>query len=484
MGKLNGFNRFQKYQINKGLRDKVDVSIYSKIDLTWDQMEQFRLALKEGIDVSFWTSELTSYEMENIRLGRKVDKPIIEEEKISETNSEYIDHDDVVEVTSTIEKNETEELDSQIIEHVEEVKINKFQPISEIEDALFCQESNIEPTEPLQEVVNISDEYIPEESELSVQENTDFVEIEQVFEKQEESWKSDVSDIEIIQVDQVEDKTESSIEIVEDWEEVVESTVIAEPPIVPTKKKKNTKIVINLLVSSLLLVCGVISLVFYLPNIKGFMQNMQIELLVDSIDIEKDSQFIGGQYIKSYSQDEGVTLEVPSLETDQLGTYQLEYQITNGYKEVRKILIVNVVDSTAPIILLNKESISLNKTKDSFDCLAYIESASDDVDGDLTEQVRCSNSLELSKDQQTVEYSVLDKSGNKGVAYLIVNFKKEVEVTSTKPSNTNSTNKPAPTPWVDNSQPSSPSGGDYYYEESWSSSGSYEVDSDVTVKFE
>ncbi|MEG0165382.1 hypothetical protein [Anaerorhabdus sp.] len=484
MGKLDGFNRFQKYQIKKGLRDKVDVSIYSKIDLTWDQMEQFRLALKEGIDISSWTSELTSYEMENIRLGREVDKPIIEEEKISETNSKYIDHDDVVEVTSTIEKNETEELDSQVIEHVEEVKINKFQPISEIEDTLFCQQSNIEPTELLQEVVNISDEYIPKESELSVQENTDFVEIEQVFEKQEESWKSDAPDIESIQVDQVEDNTDNSIEIVEGCEEVVESTVIAEPPIVPTKKKKNTKIVIILLVSSLLLVCGVISRVIYLPNIKGFMQNMQIELLVNSIDIEKDSQFIAGQYIKSYSQDEGVTLEVPSLETDQLGTYQLEYRMTNGYKEISKILIVNVVDSQAPVILLNEESISLNKTKDSFDCLLYIDSAYDEVDGDLTEQVKCSNSLELSKDQQTVEYSVYDRSGNKGLTSLIVNFKKEVEVTSTKPGNSNNANKPAATPWVDNSQPSYSSGGEYYYEESWSSSGSYEVDSDVSVKFE
>ena len=47
----------------------------------------------------------------------------------------------------------------------------------------------------------------------------------------------------------------------------------------------------------------------------------------------------------------------------------------------------------------------------SFACKTYIDKAIDNVDGDLTKKVRCSN-FDVKKDKQDIQYLIKDSSGN------------------------------------------------------------------------
>ena len=97
-------------------------------------------------------------------------------------------------------------------------------------------------------------------------------------------------------------------------------------------------------------------------------------------------------------------------------------------KSVSKELILNVVDGDSPVIKLNKKEVTLTRGEDEFSCKAYLSSADDTVDGDLTDSVTCASKdtddgkISEKKDKQTVEYSVKDKAGNVGTAELILKF--------------------------------------------------------------
>ena len=89
-----------------------------------------------------------------------------------------------------------------------------------------------------------------------------------------------------------------------------------------------------------------------------------------------------------------------------------------------------VVDKDAPVITLRETNVSMYRT-DTFSCEAYIQSATDNVDGDLSKNVKCS-SIDTTKDTQVVTYSVEDSQHNKAEATL----------------NLHLSDKPAPTPDV------------------------------------
>ena len=97
-------------------------------------------------------------------------------------------------------------------------------------------------------------------------------------------------------------------------------------------------------------------------------------------------------------------------------------------KSVSKELVLNVVDGDSPVIKLNKKEVTLTRGEDEFSCKAYLSSADDTVDGDLTDRVACASKdtddgkISEKKDKQTVEYSVKDKAGNVGTAELILKF--------------------------------------------------------------
>ena len=69
---LNQFDKYQQKEIMLGIKSNVDVSIYAKIDFTWQQMQKIRFGLLENLDVSIYANiEYNANQMEIIRLGLK-----------------------------------------------------------------------------------------------------------------------------------------------------------------------------------------------------------------------------------------------------------------------------------------------------------------------------------------------------------------------------------------------------------------------------
>ena len=66
--KTNIFNKEQKEEIEKGIEEDLDVSIYAKQDFTEYQMREIRLGLEKGLDVSIYAkSEFDYLQMDQIR---------------------------------------------------------------------------------------------------------------------------------------------------------------------------------------------------------------------------------------------------------------------------------------------------------------------------------------------------------------------------------------------------------------------------------
>ncbi len=66
---FNQFNLNEKEEINWGLEDNLDVSIYAKKEFNWKQMSQIRFGLRDDLDVSLYANpEVSSLKMEEIRL--------------------------------------------------------------------------------------------------------------------------------------------------------------------------------------------------------------------------------------------------------------------------------------------------------------------------------------------------------------------------------------------------------------------------------
>ena len=116
----------------------------------------------------------------------------------------------------------------------------------------------------------------------------------------------------------------------------------------------------------------------------------------------------------------------------------LEVKKDNRIKEVP--IIVNVVDTVAPVIKIDKDAVSITEG-DSFDINSNILSVNDTIDGDLSlvDNVQDSNLgyYSVSHDDLTqvgsheVTVTAVDKSGNKSVSNFILNVKAKPVVNST-----------------------------------------------------
>lgn len=78
--KNSKFNYWQMNQIRLGLRDGLDVSQYADLKFNSLQMNQIRLGLRDGLDISqYATPKFHHSKMRKIRLGlREIREEIIE----------------------------------------------------------------------------------------------------------------------------------------------------------------------------------------------------------------------------------------------------------------------------------------------------------------------------------------------------------------------------------------------------------------------
>lgn len=148
---------------------------------------------------------------------------------------------------------------------------------------------------------------------------------------------------------------------------------------------------------------------------------IELELKAYEITIRAGDSFNAADYVKSVSDDEGVYIVYPNLDTKNVGIYKLDYVATNGIRNVKKTLKVFIIDGDSPVITLTNEELKLVRNRDEggFDPLVYVKEVHDNIDPDEDLYVEV-NSLDWSKDEQSLTYRVKDSAGNAGNAVLLV----------------------------------------------------------------
>lgn len=155
-------------------------------------------------------------------------------------------------------------------------------------------------------------------------------------------------------------------------------------------------------------------------------QKLELKLTSDTVTLGYGEAFNPLDYVESYTEEDGVELILPDpVNTEMIGEQTVVYKLKNPQKTVTAELKIMIADDEAPIIVLNAREATLVRTKDEFACRTYLSNAFDTVDGDLTDQVTCSDA-DISLDEQTVTYSVEDHSGNKSETGLLLHYKDPV----------------------------------------------------------
>ena len=148
---------------------------------------------------------------------------------------------------------------------------------------------------------------------------------------------------------------------------------------------------------------------------------IELELKQNSITIRAGDAFNPSDYVKYVTKDESVYIIYPSLDTEDVGEHSIDFVATNGIKNVRKTMTVNVIDGDSPTIVLTDEEIKLvrNRDEETFDALKYVKEVHDNIDPDEDLYVEV-NDLDWQKEEQSLSYRVKDSSGNAGKAVLLV----------------------------------------------------------------
>ena len=179
--------------------------------------------------------------------------------------------------------------------------------------------------------------------------------------------------------------------------------------------------------SSLLMAAGVvfitailIGIIFmFKDRVMLSVQDLSLVLKEEEITLDFQQQFNAADYIESYTKGNSIELILPEeVDTSVLGSQSVTYSLTNGAKTISRNLIINVVDREPPVLKLKYSKVTLHDY-DSFEGLQFIETATDNCDGDLTESVSF-GSLDRDLEKQKIHYSVSDSSGNLSETDLLV----------------------------------------------------------------
>lgn len=210
------------------------------------------------------------------------------------------------------------------------------------------------------------------------------------------------------------------------------------------KKKKMIRYIIT--VSALFTLLAV-SFIIYTnrETINSYLEDIELTLKQDHIKLGLSQSFVASDYIDKYDTDCKLTLP-KQKNFGKVGTYTVTYKLSNEVKSVTKDLIIDVYDDIVPVIKLKNDSITIDYGS-QFNAGDYIESATDNIDGDLKDSVQW-NSIDTSVSGiYIVTYTVKDVSSNEGTSSMTVhiNEKKNNNTNDRKNNNQNSnTNKTDP----------------------------------------
>ncbi|MCD8028867.1 MAG: DUF5011 domain-containing protein, partial [Erysipelotrichaceae bacterium] len=158
-----------------------------------------------------------------------------------------------------------------------------------------------------------------------------------------------------------------------------------------------------------------------------------ITLSNESITVDYGSSFDYNDYVTvkdNFDKDVDVSVD-GSIDTKSEGTQTLTITATDSSENTSTAtLTVDVEDISAPTIKLSKTKVSIY-VGDRFSASKYLSSATDNKDGDLTDEVEIDSSVKTSKaGTYTVTYSVSDEAGNKTSKTLKVTVKKKTTSSS------------------------------------------------------
>lgn len=152
-------------------------------------------------------------------------------------------------------------------------------------------------------------------------------------------------------------------------------------------------------------------------------QNLTLILTADEVTLDYGAAFNPIDYVQDYTKEDGVELILPDvIDTHQIGKTEVLYKIKNRIKTGTAVLAVNVIDQSPPDVTLSTHEVTLTRGQDTFSGKAYLSSAADNADGDLTDSVIW-NDPDESLNDQDITYSVTDSSGNTGTAVLTLHYK-------------------------------------------------------------
>lgn len=184
---------------------------------------------------------------------------------------------------------------------------------------------------------------------------------------------------------------------------------------------KNSKkgIKISYIIFIVLSIAFSLLLVIYvgLPLYKLYKQPLELVLKQDNIKIKYGAKIAPETLIKSYSKADNINLNIPYIDTTKLGNTSYKYTLTNGFKKINKQVMVMVYDDIKPVLKLDKNNLSISKKDvDNFKCETKVIMASDNVDGDISKNVKCKNTVK--DDKLLVDYEIIDSSKNKTIDNL------------------------------------------------------------------
>ena len=171
-------------------------------------------------------------------------------------------------------------------------------------------------------------------------------------------------------------------------------------------------------------IAGVVALAAFLlfsfkDSLALVVSALSIQLKEDEITLEYQSPFNAADYIENYTEGRNVRVILPeNVDTSVLGSQTAVYKVTNGIRTASRSLIVNVVDSEPPVLSFTTNKVTI-KAGDMFSGKNYIDSATDNYDGDLKSSVIYST-LDPDLEKQKIRYEVSDSSGNKAENSLLV----------------------------------------------------------------
>jgi hypothetical protein len=195
----------------------------------------------------------------------------------------------------------------------------------------------------------------------------------------------------------------------------------------------------KVLLTLLLLFITVIGLGGYIYRfqIYDYITKPQIWLTTESIELEVGSTFNPKDFIYKIPEQDRYLLVYPTaanVDMNTLGEYKVEYKLTDSLETRTTELIIKVVDTTPPVLTLEKEVESIYR-EDGYNeerIKNNIKEYYDNYDKEL--QVHYPTEVDLSKDKAIIEYKVIDSSGNETIKTLTL-----IIASKPKPSTPSST---------------------------------------------